>query len=96
MKPTTRRERAALAQADTIGEAEANRDAWWLTIDLRTRQRACGVAGLPKEQAEMPLVYFSDADRQRVRLALAAHIGQMELIIKCMSARNTNVQGWLH
>lgn len=96
MKTPTLKERAALAQADTIGQAEANRADWWELLPLQHRQRAVGVAGMPKERAALPIATFNDADRERVRLAIAVHVGQMELIAACMAGRNTTARGWLH
>jgi hypothetical protein len=92
MRAPTRREAAALA----AGAAEMHREDWWAMLPLRDRERAVGVAGMPRERAAMPLATFNDQDRERVRLALAAHIAQMEIIARCMAAANTNVQGWLH
>jgi hypothetical protein len=92
MKAPTRREAAALA----AGAAESNRDAWWNMLPLRDRERAVGVAGMQRERAALPLATFSDQEREQVRLALSSHIAQMETIIRCMAAHNTNVQGWLH
>jgi hypothetical protein len=92
MKAPNRREAAALA----AGAAEMNREEWWHLLPLRDRERAVGVAGMPRERAALPLATFNDQDRERVRLALAAHIAQMEAIARCMAAHNTNVQGWLH
>jgi hypothetical protein len=96
MKNPTRKEAAALARHDDAGAAEMNREQWWHMLPLRDRQRAVGVAGMPIERAALPLATFSDTDRERVRLALAVHVTQMELIVQCMAASNTNKQGWLH
>jgi hypothetical protein len=96
MKTPTRKEAAALANLDAVGAAEMNREQWWHMLPLHDRERAVGVAGMPRERALLPLATFNDADRERVRLALAAHIGQMEMIARCMAAHNTNRQGWLH
>jgi len=93
---TERSELAALAQADTIGTAEVNREEWWHRIDLRDRQRAVGVAGLQKERASMPLATFADDERAHIRAALGVHVMQMELIAKCFNPSNTNVFGYLH
>ena len=92
MKAPTRREAAALA----AGAAEMNREEWWHLLPLRDRERAVGVAGMPRERAAMPLATFNEQDRERMRLALAAHVAQMQIIAQCMAAANTNVQGWLH
>jgi hypothetical protein len=89
---TTRREAAALA----AGAAEMNREQWWHMLPLRERQRALNVAGLEPKRAAMPLATFTDTERERVRLALSGHITQMQLIVQCMYAHNTNVEGWLH
>jgi hypothetical protein len=92
MKNPTRPEAAAMA----AGAAEMNREHWWHLLPLRERQRALGVAGIPPERASMPLATFSDVERERVRLAVSGHIAQMGLIVQCMAAHNTNVQGFLH
>ena len=96
MKTPTRREAAALARLDDVGAAETNREEWWHLLPLRERERAVGVAGMPRERAALPLATFNDQDRERVRLALAAHIAQMGLIVQCMAAHNTNRAGYLH
>lgn len=96
MKTPSLKERAALAHADTIGAAETNREEWWHRIALRDRQRAVGVAGLPKERASDPIASFSDAERAHMRAALGVHVMQMELIAKCFNASNTNTFGYLH
>lgn len=96
MKTPTDKEHAALARQEVYAKAERNRADWWLTIPLRDRQRAVGVAGLAKECAEMPLVDFNDTDREHIRLAIGKHIATMELIQKCMAGSATTVQGYLH
>jgi len=96
MKTPTRKEAAALARQDAAGAAEMNREHWWHMLNLRDRERAMALAGMPKERASLPLATFNDADRERVRLALSTHMAQMELITRCMAAHNTNVAGWLH
>jgi hypothetical protein len=96
MKTPTRKEAAALARQDAAGAAETNRDQWWNLLPMQERVRAMALAGMPKERASLPLSTFNDADRERVRLALSGHIAQMELIIRCMAAHNTNAQGYLH
>lgn len=73
-----------------------NREDWWHRLPLKERERAMGVAGLQRERAVLPLATFSDAERARVRSALGWHIAQMELIVRCMAASNTNVNGYLH
>lgn len=92
MKAPSRREAAALA----AGAAELNREQWWHMLPLRERQRALGVAGIQPDRAAMPLATFTDAERERVRLAVSGHVAQMEMIVRCMAAHNTNVQGYLH
>ena len=96
MKNPTRKEAAALARLDDAGSAEMNREQWWHMLPLRDRQRAVSVAGMPIERASLPLATFNDADRERVRIALARHVTEMEMIAQCMAASNTNVQGYLH
>jgi hypothetical protein len=96
VKTPTPKEAAALARLDDAGAAEMNREHWWHMLPLKDRQRAVGVAGMPIERAALPLATFNDADRERVRLALAMHVTQMELIAQCMAASNTDKQGWLH
>ncbi|WP_322400359.1 hypothetical protein [Massilia luteola] len=96
MKTLTPKEAAALARLDDVGAAEINREEWWHLLPLRERERAVGVAGMPRERAGLPLATFNDQDRERVRLALAAHIAQMRLIVQCMAAHNTNRAGYLH
>jgi hypothetical protein len=96
MKTPTRKEAVALARLDEVGAAEMNREHWWHLLPLRDRERAVGVAGMPRERAALPLATFNDADRERVRLALAVHLGQMEMIARCMAAHNTNRTGYLH
>jgi len=76
--------------------AETNREDWWHMLPLRERERAIGVAGLARERAAMPLATFSDIERERVRLAIQCHLTQMEMVMRCMAASNTNVQGMLH
>ena len=96
MKTPTRKEAVALARLDEAGAAEMNREDWWHMVPIVQRERAVGVAGMPRERAHMPLSSFNDQDRERVRLAIAAHIGQMEFIACCMAAHNTNRAGYLH
>jgi hypothetical protein len=96
MKSLTSKEAAALARLDDVGAAEMNREQWWHMLPARERERAVGVAGMPKERAYLPLATFNDQDRERVRLAIATHIAQMQLIAQCMAAHNTTVQGYLH
>ena len=96
MKTPNRKEAAALARLDDIGGAEMNREQWWHMLPAVERERAVGVAGMPRERAYLPLATFNDQDRERVRLALAAHIAQMGLIVQCMAAHNTNRAGYLH
>jgi hypothetical protein len=96
MKTPSLKERAAMAHAETIGAAEQNRADWWQIIDLRDRQRAVGVAGLPKERANDPIASFSDEERSHIRAAIRNHVSQMELIARCFDASNTNVMGYLH
>jgi hypothetical protein len=92
MKTPTRREAAALA----AGAAEMNREEWWHVLPLRERQRALSVAGIQPDRACQPLATFTDAERERVRLALSGHIAQMQLVAQCMAAHNTSVEGWMH
>ena len=92
MKTPTRREATALA----AGAAELNREQWWHILPMRERQRALSVAGIQADRAAMPLATFTDAERERVRLALSGHIAQMQLVAQCMAAHNTTVEGWLH
>lgn len=96
MKTPTRKEAAALARVEDVGAAEMNREQWWHMLPLVERERAVGVAGMPRERAHLPLATFNDQDRERVRLALAAHIAQMGVIVQCMAAQNTNRAGYLH
>lgn len=96
MKTPTRKERVALTRAEIIGTAETARWHMWECISLVDRQRAVGVAGLPKERAIGPLASFTDDERARVRAALAAHVARMEFIAQCMAASNTTPQGYLH
>lgn len=96
MKTPTRKERAALENADTIADAEVTRWAAWEAISPTDRMRAVGVAGLPRERASDPIASFTDAERATIRAALAVHISTMEFIIKCMNASNTNRLGYLH
>ena len=96
MKAPTRKEAAALATQDAAGAAETARETMWHLLPLRDRQRALSVAGLPVERAAMPMATFTDAERERVRGAIAVHVTRMELAAQCMHASNTNVQGYLH
>lgn len=96
MKTPTRKEAAALARLDEVGAAEMNREQWWHMLPLRERERALSVAGIQPARASLPLATFSDIERERVRLSLSGHIAQMGLIVQCMAAQNTNVQGYLH
>jgi hypothetical protein len=96
MKTPTRKEAAALARQDGAGSAEMNREQWWHMLPLIDRQRAVGLAGMPKERASMPLATFTDAERERVRVVIARHVATMELVAQCMQAHNTTVQGYLH
>ena len=96
MKTPNRKERVALTRAEIIGTAETNRWHMWEVVSLVDRQRVMGLAGFPKERASAPIASFNDADRERVRAALAAHIGRMEFVIQCMAASNTTPQGYLH
>lgn len=76
--------------------AETSREDWWHMLPLRERERAIGVAGMARERASMPLATFSDVERERVRLAIQCHLTQMEMVMRCMAASNTNLQGYLH
>jgi hypothetical protein len=96
MRAPSRKETAVLARLDDVGAAETNREQWWHMLPLHERERALMVAGLPAFRAALPLATFSDTERERIRLAIAVHIGQMQLIDKCMAAHNTGLQGWLH
>jgi hypothetical protein len=96
MKTPTRREAAALARLDDVGAAEMNREQWWHMLPIRERQRALSVAGIQPDRAALPLSTFTDAERERVRLALSGHIAQMQLVAQCMAAHNTNRAGYLH
>jgi hypothetical protein len=96
MKTPTSKERAALAQVDTIADAEVTRWAAWEAVSPNDRLRAIGVAGLPRERASDPAASFTDAERAQIRTALAAHIGRMEFVIQCMNPSNTTRQGYLH
>lgn len=96
MKRASRREIAMLANLDNAGQAETHRESWWHMMSITDRERAVGVAGLTREKAHMPLAAFSNVERERIRLALQAHIARMESIVQCMAAHNTNVHGLLH
>jgi len=96
MKPLSRREAATMANLDDVGQAETHREHWWHMLPLIDRERAVGVAGLTRSHAHMPLAAFSDAERERVRLAIAKHVATMELIARCMAPHNTNAHGYLH
>lgn len=96
MKTPTSKERAALAQVDTIADAEVTRWAAWEAVSPTDRMRAVGVAGLPRERASDPAASFTDAERSQIRTALAVHISRMEFIIQCMNSSNTTRQGYLH
>jgi len=96
MKPLTRREAAALANLDDIGQAETNREQWWHMLPLQERERAMGVAGLTREHAHWPMAKFSEAERERVRLAIAAHVSSMEIIARCMAPAWSTATGWMH
>lgn len=96
MKAPTRREAAALARQDGAGAAEMNREQWWHMLPVQERRRALGLARIDPERAVQPLSTFSDAERERVRAAIHAHVTNMELLARCMCASNTNVNGWLH
>lgn len=96
MKRPNGKERAALERADTIAEAELMRWAVWDSVSHIDRLRAIGVAGLPRERATDPAASFTEAEREKIRMALAAHIGRMQVIIQCMNGANTTRQGYLH
>ena len=96
MRTPTSKEAAALARQDDVGAAEMNREQWWHMLPLIERERAVGVAGMPRERARLPLATFNDQDRERIRLAVAAHVAQMGLIVQCMAAHNTTRAGYLH
>lgn len=96
MRAPSRKEHRALVNLESVGQAETNREHWWHMMPLVHRERAVGVAGLTREHAHLPLAAFSDAERERVRLAIATHVAHMELIARCMAAHNTNVHGYLH
>ncbi len=96
MRTPSRKERAALAHAETVADAEVTRWAVWEAVSPNDRMRAIGVAGLPRERASDPIASFTDAERASIRAALAVHISRMEFVIQCMNGANTNRQGYLH
>lgn len=96
MKNPTRKEAAVLSRAEAVANGEQTRWAAWEAVSLVDRQRAVGVAGLPKERASDPLAAFTDDERARIRVALYNHVARMEFIMQCMNASNTSAQGWLH
>lgn len=96
MKNPTSKEAAVLSKAETIANAEQTRWAAWEAVSLVDRQRAVGVAGLPKARASDPIATFTDAERAQIRAALYNHVARMEFIMQCMNASNTNGMGWLH
>lgn len=96
MKTPSRKEAAALARLETIGDAENRREDWWHLMPVVERQRAMSLAGLDKARAIMPLATFTDAERKKMRLALDAHVQSMTLIMQALHPRNTNVHGYLH
>lgn len=96
MRTPSGKEAAALLRLDDVGSAETNREQWWNMLPLQERERAVSIAGIPRERAAWPLSTFSDAERERVRLAISRHVGQMEVIAQCMAAHNTNRAGYLH
>lgn len=96
MKRLTQREAAALAALDDVGTAETNRETIWHLMAIQDRERAMGVAGLTREQAHWPLAKFSEAERERVRLAISVHVSRMELIAQCMAPAWSTATGWLH
>lgn len=96
MKTPTHKELKAITRVFTIAAAEKNRADWWQILDLFDRQRALCVAGLQKKRAADPLASFSDAERARIKAAIALHVSRMELIARCFEASNTNVDGLLH
>lgn len=96
MRAPSRKEAAALVDLDNVGQAETNREHWWHMMSLQDRERAMGVAGLTREHAHWPLAKFSEAERERVRLAIATHISRMELVARCMAPAWSTVNGWLH
>ncbi len=96
MKTPTRKERAALTHVDKIADAEVTRWAAWEAVSHTDRLRAVGVSGLTRERASDPMASFTDAERARIRSALADHIARMEFIIQCMNGSNTTRQGFLH
>ena len=85
MKNPSPREAITLAAIDRAARVERNRAGMWEMLDLRDRQRAVGVAGLARERASEPLEAFTDAERHMIRIAIARHLGQMELIATCMA-----------
>ena len=96
MKTPSLKERAALAQVDTIADAEVTRWAAWESVSPADRMRAIGVSGLARERASDPIASFTDAERATIREALAVHISHMEFIIQCMNGSNTTRLGYLH
>ena len=96
MKPLTRREAGALANLDEVGQAETNREQWWHMLPLNERERAMGLAGLTREHAHWPIAKFSEAERERVRFAVARHVMQMQAIEKCMAPTWATFGNWLH
>ena len=96
MRAPTRKEVVALASLDDIGQAETNREQWWHMLSLQDRERAMGVAGLTREHAHWPMAKFSEAEREQVRLAIAAHVSRMELVARCMAPAWSTATGWLH
>ena len=96
MKPLTRREAGVLANLDEVGQAETNREQWWHMLPLNERERAMGLAGLTREHAHWPIAKFSEADRERVRMAVARHVMSMELIARCMAPAWSTTTGWIH
>jgi len=96
VKNPTRKEATALSKAEAVALGEQTRWAAWEAVSLVDRQRAIGVAGLPKERATDPIASFTDAERARIRAAIYNHIARMEFIMQCMNPANTNAMGWLH
>lgn len=96
MRAPSRKEQRALVNLENVGQAEVNREHWWHMLSIIDRERAMGVAGLTRAHARLPLAAFSDAERERVRLAVAIHVSRMEVVARCMAAHNTTVYGLLH
>ncbi len=83
---TTRPEMLTVAAIDRAARANQARADLWAMLPLRERERACGVAGLTKAHAALPLDQFTDREREQMYHGIAVHVGHMELIAQCMSA----------